>query len=111
MKFVGICLVTDDVPGLVDFYTIILRAEAEGDEIHAALKNQGAEITIFSTEGMEELAPGSMDGAGSGNFTIGFEVEDVDSEYERVKAYGVEFVKHPKTHPWGTRSFWFRVAS
>jgi catechol 2,3-dioxygenase-like lactoylglutathione lyase family enzyme len=49
-----------------------------------------------------------MQGAGTGNFTIGFEVEDVDAAYERVKALKAEFVKLPVTHPWGTRSFWFR---
>jgi catechol 2,3-dioxygenase-like lactoylglutathione lyase family enzyme len=37
-----------------------------------------------------------------------FEVEDVDAEYERLKALDVEFVMLPTTHPWGARSFWFR---
>jgi catechol 2,3-dioxygenase-like lactoylglutathione lyase family enzyme len=59
-------------------------------------------------EGMEEMAPNSMDGAGYGSFTITFEVKDVDEEYERIKTLGVEFLKLPTTHPWGCRSFWFR---
>ena len=37
-----------------------------------------------------------------------FEMEDVDAEYERLKALDVEFVMLPTTHPWGARSFWFR---
>jgi uncharacterized glyoxalase superfamily protein PhnB len=49
-----------------------------------------------------------MQGAGNGSFTIGFEVKDVDIEYDRLNAFGVEFVKLLTTHPWGTRSFWFR---
>jgi catechol 2,3-dioxygenase-like lactoylglutathione lyase family enzyme len=57
---------------------------------------------------MEEMAPGSMQGAGYGSFTIGFEVEDVDEEYERLKTLGVRFVKLPATYPWGARSVWFR---
>ena len=108
MKFKGICLVTKDVPGLLKFYAKVLEVEFEGDEVHALLKNDGAEITIFSVEGMEDLAPNSMQGAGTGSLTIGFEVEDVDAEYDRIKSYGVDIVKRLVTHPWRTRSFWFR---
>ena len=49
-----------------------------------------------------------MQGAGYGSITLGFEVKDVDAEYEKIHAFGVEFVMLPKTHPWGARSFWFR---
>ena len=61
-------------------------------------------LAIFTRQGMEEMAPGSMQGAGYGSFTIGFEVEDVDAQYERLKALGVTFVKLPATYPWGARS-------
>jgi uncharacterized glyoxalase superfamily protein PhnB len=108
MEFVGICLITKDVPVLVDFYSKVLRVDVEGDDTHAELKTEGAKISIFSVDGMESLAPLSMKGAGCGSITIGFEVEDVDAEYERLKAMGIEFVKLPTTHPWGARSFWFR---
>ena len=54
------------------------------------------------------MAPGSMQSAGYGSFTIGFEVEDVDVQYERLKALWVTFVKLPATYPWGTHSVWFR---
>jgi catechol 2,3-dioxygenase-like lactoylglutathione lyase family enzyme len=108
MKFVGICLITNNVPQLADFYSKVLGVDAEGDETHVELKTEGAEITIFSVEGMEGLAPHSMQGAGYGSFTIGFEVKDVDEEYKRLKELDVEFVKLPTTHPWRTRSFWFR---
>jgi catechol 2,3-dioxygenase-like lactoylglutathione lyase family enzyme len=159
VKFVGICLITNDVPALADFYAEVLGVKAEGDGVHAELNTEGAGIAIFSTEGMESMALGSMQGAGRGSFTgksqkapslaVGgnckaedfwaaapkgfslrklpegetsrkprrfvpgsfttmFEVEDVDAEYERLKALNVEFVMLPTTHPWGARSFWFR---
>jgi catechol 2,3-dioxygenase-like lactoylglutathione lyase family enzyme len=57
---------------------------------------------------MEDMAPGSMSGAGYGSFTIGFEVPDVDAAYERLKTLEVVFVKLPESYPWGTRSVWFR---
>ncbi|HZY93370.1 MAG TPA: VOC family protein [Candidatus Bathyarchaeia archaeon] len=34
-------------------------------------------------------------------------VEDVDREYEDLKAKGVHFVKPPTTHPWGQRIAYF----
>jgi lactoylglutathione lyase len=34
-------------------------------------------------------------------------VEDVDREYEELRAKGVHFVKPPTTHPWGQRIAYF----
>src|SRR5665647_86679 len=108
MEFVGICLITRNVNALTSFYSKVLGVEAEGCGDHMELKIQGMDIAIYSEEGMESMAPGSMQSAGYGSITLMFKVKDVDAEYERLKALGVEFVKLPKTHPWGSRSFWFR---
>jgi catechol 2,3-dioxygenase-like lactoylglutathione lyase family enzyme len=108
MKFIGACLITKNVTALSKFYSNILGIEGEGDHTHMEFKTEGGGLAIFSVEGMEEMAPKSMGGAGYGSFTITFEVKDVDAEYERIKALGVEFLKLPTTHPWGCRSFWFR---
>lgn len=108
MEFIGICLITKDVMELTEFYCKVLNAEFEGDSSHTDIKTKGANISIFSVEGMEDMAPNSMVGAGYGSFTIGFKVDDVDEKYKRLKELGVEFVKYPKTYPWGSRSFWFR---
>ena len=108
MSFTGICLLTRDVEALAQFYAKALGVQAEGDATHVDLHTQGAHISIFSSEGMEQMAPGSMQGAGYGSVTLGFEVTDVDAEYERLKTPGVEFIMLPRTHPWGARSFWFR---
>jgi catechol 2,3-dioxygenase-like lactoylglutathione lyase family enzyme len=108
MKFAGICLVTKNVTLLAEFYASVLGVEAEGDETHVVLHTEGGGITLFSEEGMESLAPNSMQGAGCGSMIIGFEVIDVDEEYQRLKTLDVVFVKLPVTHPWGTRSLWFR---
>jgi uncharacterized glyoxalase superfamily protein PhnB len=108
MKFTGICLITNNVPALMQFYTKVLGVEGSGNEVHAELKTEGGNMAIFSSNGMEKMAPGVMQGAGHGSFTIGFEVEDLDAEYERLKALGVQFVMLPTEHPWGAKSFWFR---
>lgn len=108
MEFAGICLITKNVPALAEFYTKVLNIKAEGNDTHVELKTKGAALAIFSVEGMERMAPLSMRGAGYGSVSIGFRVEDVDAEYERLKKLKVEFVKLPTTHPWGARSLWFR---
>lgn len=108
MRFTGICVVTENVPALVLFYSKVLCCQAAGYETHAEFTIGGMGLAIFTRQGMEGMAPGSMQGAGHGGFTIGIEVEDVDGEYERLKALGVEFVKLPATYPWGARSVWFR---
>lgn len=108
MRFSGVCLITDNVPALADFYTEVLGVEADGDETHVELRTEGQSVTIFSTEGMEGLAPGCMRSAGHGCFTIGFGVDDVDREHERLAVLGIEVIMPPTTHPWGCRSFWFR---
>lgn len=108
MRFTGVCLITGNVTRLSEFYMKILGVEGEGDSTHMDLKAHGTSLAIFSIEGMEEMAPGSMQGAGYGSFTINFEVEDVDSEYEKISEMGISIVKQPQTYPWGSRSFWFR---
>ncbi len=108
MRFNGICIISQDVRRLRDFYRDVLQVEAEGENVFVALSTDGAVLSIFSAAGMEKMAPGSLEGAGCGSYTLEFEVEDVDSEYERLEAMDVPIVKRPTTQPWGRRSFWFR---
>ena len=79
MIFNGICLVTEDVQRLVSFYEAALNERFErADASFAWLSTPRGTLSIFSTQGMEEMAAGSTKGAGHGGFTIEFEVEDVE---------------------------------
>ena len=104
----GICIITRDVPRLRAFYREVLQIEPTGENDLATFATPGADLSLFSEQGMEPLAPGSMQGAGHGGYTLDFQVEDVDAEYERLARLNVPFVKPPTTHPWGRRSMWFR---
>ena len=108
MRFHGICLVTRDVQRLRDFYAEVLQVEGEGDDTFTLLSTQGAALSIFTEEGMERMAPGSMQNSGCGRYTLEFEVEDVDREFERLQSLNVPIVKPPTTQTWGRRSVWFR---
>ncbi len=107
-QFRGVCLITHDVRRLREFYETILRVSAEGDDTFTSFPALGAGLTIFSIRGMEQMAPGSMSLTGNGRYTLEFEVDDVDGEYERLTALNVIIVKPPTTQPWGLRSVWFR---
>jgi predicted enzyme related to lactoylglutathione lyase len=74
----GICLITESVSRLVSFYEKVFGVDATGDDQHAEFCIGGVNLAIFSKKDMEQLAQGSMRGAGYGSFTLGFKVEDVD---------------------------------
>lgn len=107
MKFVGICIVTDEVTTLKEFYKEVFNVEANGDDEFAYFVFENTHVAIYSKAGTEKLAQGSMEGIGSGNCILEFEVEDVDHEYDRLQSLGVNIVKQPTTQPWGIRSVWF----
>jgi catechol 2,3-dioxygenase-like lactoylglutathione lyase family enzyme len=108
MRFHGVCLVTRDVPRLRRFYAEVLQVEAQGDDTFAWLEVPGAALSIFAEQGMERMAPGSMQTSGAGRYTLEFEVDDVVGAYDRVQALSVTVVKPLTTQAWGRRSIWFR---
>ena len=108
MRFTGICIVTENVPRLCAFYREILELEPEEANIFEIIPTEGAVLSIYSSERTEKMAPGCLNGAGTGSYTVEFEVDDVDREFVRLQAMNVKFVKPPTTQPWGRRSVWFR---
>ena len=108
MRFNGICIISADVRRLAEFYIEVLGVEGEANSTFVGLATEGAVLSIFSEEGMEAMAAGSMGGSGRGGYTIEFEVADVDQHHDRLEAMGIPIVKPPTTQPWGRRSVWFR---
>jgi catechol 2,3-dioxygenase-like lactoylglutathione lyase family enzyme len=106
--FTGTSLITDDVPALAAFYAAVLDAEVEGGDPFAKVTAPGAVLSFFSVQGMESMVPGSTATSASGNFTLEFQITDVDARHERLLAQGVQILKPPTTQPWGRRSVWLR---
>lgn len=105
MKFQDICIITENVSKLARFYEAVLNAKADGDDIHSVVDG----LAIYSKKAAEtDMAFDFSKYWGSGNFTIGYAVDDVDKEYERLKSLNVEFISSPTTWPWGARSVHFR---
>lgn len=98
--FSGIAIHTDNVPRLVEFYTKVLGFTAEGDDVHSVIGE--SQLAIWN--------PGNIDDtqkAGQGNFTLMYQVEDADVEYERIKTDipAIEIIFEPVVQPWGVKAF------
>jgi catechol 2,3-dioxygenase-like lactoylglutathione lyase family enzyme len=115
MEFKGICIITNNVPRLVDFYSKALCVKAEGDDVHSVLGE--VNLAIWNPNAMEPNAiwqPYAIDEnkfkTSERFFTLMFEVENVDNEYKRLKHLDIqiEFISQPTTHPWGNRAFGFK---
>jgi predicted enzyme related to lactoylglutathione lyase len=107
MNFAGVCLIAEYTPALAAFYQALFGKEGnwEGED-HVDFPGTG--IAIFSVRGMEEMAPGSTLGIGSGKAVLSFDVPVVDSLVEKLISLGAQIVKPPQTHPWGLRSVWIK---
>lgn len=104
MKFEGVCLLTKDVPRLVEFYSTLFATEAEGDDSHSVMRIGGLGLAIWHPEGLEGFPPNVRQNC----FSLMFSVEDLDAAYERIKKLNVEFTELPSAHQsWRTKSFAF----
>jgi predicted enzyme related to lactoylglutathione lyase len=107
MNFTDICVITDNVPNAVRFYEAVFQTKAEGDSIHSYIHAPGLGIAIYNKQEAENMMGFDFTNSGTGMTTIGFDVEDADTEYERIKALNIGNVTKPQLWPWGAKSFRF----
>lgn len=109
MQFTDVCFITNDVLRLCEFYENVFGVKAEGDEIHSGIPINGLTIVIDHVDIADENPTFQYISAGcANNVIIGFNVDDVDKEYNRLLLLGAEMLNEPTTHPWGARSFQFK---
>ena len=109
MKFTDVCFITNDVLRLRAFYERVFCRKAEGDEIHSGISLDGLTL-VFDHVDIADDNPAFrfVQAGGANNVIVGFNVDDVDSEYQRLLPLGANMLNEPKTHPWGARSFQFK---
>lgn len=108
MKFTDVCFITEDVLALRAFYEKVFENEGEGDHIHSAVHGDGIVITLYHKPHAQTGMGYDLSGDGRGLSTVGFNVEDVDKEYDRIKALDVPYISEPVVKPWGAKSFTFK---
>jgi catechol 2,3-dioxygenase-like lactoylglutathione lyase family enzyme len=109
MKLTHVCIITDNVERLREFYSGVLRIEPQtyGDS-YVEFPTGCGTLSLFGLAAHEELAPGSAQSAANRSLELEFQVADVDEEYERLQKMEIEWVKPPTTQAWGGRSIYFR---
>ena len=108
MELVGVCLITNDVPALRNFYKKVLEVESDGDDVYTVLKTKGIVLSIFSRQAMKNLSTQfPLRETGYNNFVIAFRVSDLNAEYERIKKLNPDYLRPPSADPVGNMSFTF----
>jgi predicted enzyme related to lactoylglutathione lyase len=109
MKLVSTRIITADVPSLVGFYELVTGAEAVwANELFAEIPTPVGTLAIGSDKTVPLFGTGSAEPAANRSAIIEFIVDDVDAEYERLRARLDEVVTEPTTMPWGNRALLFR---
>lgn len=100
MKLCGVCILTDNVPQLVEFYTIVLKENANDDAVHSSFNE--AQLAIWN--------PGNIVISPHKNMSLMYYVDDADSEFERLKnsELPIDFIHKPIVQRWGVKAFAFK---
>ena len=108
-SLVSIRLITDDVARLADFYEKVSGTPARRPTPDfAEVETPAGTLAIASTRTVALFGAGSARAADNHSAIIEFLVDDVDAEYERIRAITTDFVNAPTIMPWGNRSLLFR---
>lgn len=108
MKFASTRLVCADIKAMVTFYEMVTGTTAEWlAPVFAEIVTPSATLAFGSAETVALFKEGSAEPAANRTAIVEFMVEDVDADFERLKA-NVEIVHEPKLMPWGNRAAQFR---
>ena len=95
-----VCIETNDVLKIADFYRKILKITSEcTDEVHQFIITEGTTLTVYNN--------GIPKNNQNQNISLAFTVEDVDKEYKRLLELGVAIIDAPKVQPWGAKNMHF----
>jgi catechol 2,3-dioxygenase-like lactoylglutathione lyase family enzyme len=109
MKLALVTIVTADLEPMRTFYQEVLQIEPQiyhGNYVEFALA--AGTLALWCQSEYEAFAITPMRGAANHSVLIGFEVEDGDGEYARLKGLQLEWMQELTTEPWGHRAFYVR---
>ena len=100
MKIGEVCILTNDVPKLAAFYKQLLGMDnGSDDETHQFILSEETALTIYND--------GTAKNNRNENICLAFTVDDIDKEYEKVKALGARVIEPPTQRSWGAVSMSF----
>lgn len=89
-----VCLLTNDVLRLADFYKRLLGVENDStDDTHQVIISEGTTLTVYND--------GTVKNNQNQNICLAFTVEDIEQEYQKLLSRGVRIIEPPTKRPWG----------
>jgi catechol 2,3-dioxygenase-like lactoylglutathione lyase family enzyme len=109
MKLASVRIVTNDIDGLIAFYTTLTGASAARlAEDFAEIRLAGAILAISTERAVKQFNAGAAIAAANRSAIVEFQVEDVDAVHGRLNGEQIDWVMMPTTQPWGNRSMLLR---
>jgi len=109
MDLASIRMITDDLERVVQFYEQVTGVAATRyTPVFAELVMPSCTLAIGHTQTTALFGADSARPADNHTVIIEFHVDDVDSEYTRLRPLVSDWVQEPTTMPWGNRSILFR---
>ncbi len=94
MNIGEVCLLTNDVRKLADFYKKLLGVDnCSDDDVHQYIISEETMLTVYND--------GTVKNNQNQNICLAFTVDDIESEYRKVQALGVKIIEPPTKRPWG----------
>jgi predicted enzyme related to lactoylglutathione lyase len=108
MRFASTRLIARDIKALVSFYEKVTGQKAEWlAPVFAEIVTPAATLAFGGAETVALFKEGSAEPAFNRTAIVEFQVDDVESEFARLKN-DIEVVHEPKLMPWGNRAAQFR---
>ena len=106
----AISLNVPDIAASADFLRRHLGfvAEMEYPEVVSLRREDVGCNVIFLPTGLKTFKPAEAAGSAGAGLLLVFVVDDIDAEYERLRAEGVPVVTEIETEDWGERYFQMR---
>ena len=95
MRLGEVCLLTNDVVKLANFYKTLLEINNDSnDETHQTIIAEETMLTIYND--------GSIKNNNNQNMCIAFTGDNMEKEYTKILALGAGIIEKPTRRPWGT---------
>jgi len=109
MNFNLATIITQNLEQMCRFYQQVLKIEPQMYRDNYAMFNtKGGSLALWRQAEAEQVGLGVMCAGANTSVLIEFEVEHIDTEYQRLQKLPVEWVKELTTLPWDQQAFYIR---
>ena len=102
-------IVTDDVAGLATFYSVLVGTDVVVNDFYVEVPTAAQRVGLARRRYSElDGACGPPSSVPIGAVILDFAARQLDDEFARLDALGVEWLMGPTLQPWGRRSMMLR---